>query len=172
MDITTILGNVASGGLLGLLGTAVNFGLSYFKARQENRQKLEWAKEERETMKLQGDLQAARTAGDVAVARESGAAAAFTASIEAEGKLPRSFAWVDAVRGLTRPFLTVFLLILTWIIYYSADDTTKAYIAQNIVVTAVAAVTWWFGQRQLDRSTTSWGNRTAGASVSSGATKP
>ncbi len=160
MNWTDILGNVASGGLLGLLGTGVNFTLGYFQRKQEHAQRVE-------SLKLEGELAAAKTAGDVAVARETGAAQAFTASVESEARLPRSYAWVDAVRGLTRPFLTLFLLVLTWIIFYSADEATRAYIAQNIVVTSVASVTWWFGQRQLDRASLTFGNRSASASVSS-----
>jgi hypothetical protein len=160
MNWTDILGNVASGGLLGLLGTGVNFALGYFQRKQEHAQRIE-------SLRLEGELNAAKTAGDVAVAREQGAAGAFVASQQAEANIGRSYKWVEAVRALTRPGLTLLLVILATILRYSADAATKAYIDQNIIVTAVAAVTWWFGQRQLDRSTTSWGNKTAGASVSS-----
>lgn len=159
MDWTNILGNVASGGLLGLLGTGVNFALGYFQRKQEHAQKVEM-------LRLEADVTAARTAGEVAVAREQGAAGAFTASQQAEASIGRSYRWVEAVRALTRPGLTLLLVILATILRYSADEATRAYIDQNIIVTAVAAVTWWFGQRQLDRSTLSWGNKTAGASVS------
>ncbi len=166
MNWTDILGNVASGGVLGLLGTAVNFGLGYFQRKQEHAQRIE-------TLRLEGELNAAKTAGDVALAREKGAADAFTASLKSEAALPRSYAWVAAVRELTRPGLTFLLVALSFIFFFYKGELndTQAYIAQNIVVTAVAAVTWWFGQRQLDRSTTAWGNKTAGASVSSGPTK-
>jgi len=160
MNWTDILGNVASGGLLGLLGTGVNFALGYFQRKQEHAQRIE-------SLRLEGELNAAKTAGDVAVAREQGAAGAFVASQQAEANIGRSYKWVEAVRALTRPGLTILLVILAAVLRYSADEATRSYIDQNIVVTAVAAVTWWFGQRQLDRSTTSWGNKTAGASVSS-----
>ena len=166
MNWTEILGNVASGGLLGLLGTGVNFALGFFQRRQEHAQRIEWAREERETLALQGQLAAAQTAGDLAVARERGAADAFTASLQAEARIGRSYRWVDAVRALTRPGLTLLLVLLAAVLRYSADEATRAYIDQNIIVTAVAAVTWWFGQRQLDRQTTTFGNQTAGASVS------
>lgn len=160
MNWTDILGNVASGGLLGLLGTGVNFALGYFQRKQEHAQRIE-------SLRLEGELNAAKTAGDVAVAREQGAAGAFVASQQAEANIGRSYKWVEAVRALTRPGLTLLLVLLATILRYSADEATRAYIDQNIIVTAVAAVTWWFGQRQLDRQTTSWGNKTAGASVSS-----
>jgi hypothetical protein len=169
MNWTDILGNVASGGLLGLLGTGVNFVLGYFKQKQEHAQRLEWARDNRETLALEGQLVAARTAGDLAVAREKGASDAFTASQRADAAYGsgKSYKWVSAVRELTRPGLTVLLVVLTAIMRYSADPATRAYIDQNIVVTAVAAVTWWFGQRQLDRSSMSWGNQAAGASITS-----
>ena len=166
MNWTEILGNVASGGVLGRLGTAVNFGLGYFQRKQEHAQRIE-------TLRLEGELNAAKTAGDVALAREKGAGDAFTASVKSEAALPRSYAWVAAVRELTRPGLTFLLVALSFVFFFYKGplNDTQAYIAQNIVVTAVAAVTWWFGQRQLDRSTTSWGNKAAGASVSSAPNK-
>jgi hypothetical protein len=164
MEWTTILGNVASGGLLGMLGTGLNFAFGYFQRKQEHAQRIEG-------LRLEGELNAARTAGEVAVARERGAADAFTASHQSEGRIGSSYPWVDAVRGLTRPCLTVLLILLAVILRYSADEATRAYIDQNIIVAAVAAVTWWFGQRQLDRSHLAWGNAAAGASVSSNSTK-
>lgn len=167
MNWTDILGNVASGGVLGLLGTGLNFALGYFQRKQEHAQRMAWAVEQRETLRLQGELTAAQTAGEVAVARERGAADAFTASQQADSKVGSSYRWVDAVRGLTRPALTLILLALTCIFYFNTDEATMSYIAQNVVVTSVAAVTWWFGQRQLDRSTTSWGAGSVRAQVSS-----
>jgi hypothetical protein len=163
MNWTDILGNVASGGLLGLLGTGVNFALGYFQRRQEHAQRVEM-------LRLEADVHAARVAGDVAVAREQGAAGAFVASQQAEAQIGRSYRWVEAVRALTRPGLTLLLVILATILRYSADTATRAYIDQNIIVTAVAAVTWWFGQRQLDRGSITWGNKTTGASVGPGKT--
>jgi hypothetical protein len=160
MNWTDILGNVASGGVLGLLGTGINFTLGYFQRKQEHTQRIEM-------LRIEADVNAAKVAGDVAVAREQGAAGAFVASQQAEANIGRSYPWVEAVRALTRPGLTLLLVILATILRYSADDATRSYIDQNIIVTAVASVTWWFGQRQLDRSTTSWGNKTSGASVSS-----
>lgn len=163
MSLLDILGNVASGGLLGLLGTGVNFALGYFQRKQEHQQRVEM-------LRLEADVHAARVAGDVAVAREAGASGAFVASQQAEAQIGRSYRWVEAVRALTRPGLTLLLVILATLLRYSADAATRAYIDQNIIVTAVAATTWWFGQRQLDRQQTSWGNKTTGATV--GPAKP
>lgn len=163
MDWLSILGNVSSGGLFGLLGTGFSFAMGYFQKKQEHRQRLEWAIEERETLKIKGQLAAAQTAGEIVVAREKGAADAFVESQKAERSIARSYPWVDAIRGVTRPFLTFFLILVAVVMRYSADPATRAYIDQNIVVTAVASVTWWFGQRQLDKSTVAFGNSTSNA---------
>lgn len=160
MDWTNILGNVASGGLLGMLGNAVSFGLNYLKDKQAHGFKIE-------EMKLQAQVDAARTAGEVAVAREKGAADAFTASQVAESSLRGEAQWVTNGRACVRPLLTLLLILLTAVQWFATDDAElRSYISTNIVVVAVAAVTWWFGQRQLDRSSVSWGNSTAGARVS------
>jgi hypothetical protein len=153
-----ILGNVASGGVLGLLGTVTTFVMGYFQRRQEHAQTLERERLVMERLRVQGEVDAARTAGEVAVARESGAAAAFTESVRAERSLRADSRWVCDLRASVRPALTFVLILLTAIIWFSTDDVElRQYVATNVVVTAVAAVTWWFGQRQLDRSQVSWG---------------
>lgn len=167
MNWAEILGNVAGGGLLGLLGTTVSFALGFWQRKQEHAQRLEWAKEERLLTQARAQADAARTAGEVAVARESGAATAFTASQQAEMSIGVTYPWVNAVRALVRPALTLLLILITTCLYFFSTEEVRSYISQNIVVTTVAAVTWWFGQRQLDRSSLNWGNATASAAVSS-----
>jgi len=169
MDWTNILGNVASGGVLGLLGNAVTFGLSYFKNKQEHQQAMDKAESDRKTLQLQGELAAAQTAGDMALARERGSADAFTASQGAEAALTGdTYKWVNAVRALNRPALTWLCIFLTALVYFhTTEPDVLSYIATNVVVMTVAVVTWWFGQRQLDRSSVSFGNRTASGSVNS-----
>jgi hypothetical protein len=167
MNWTDILGNVASGGVLGLLGNAVSFGLSYFKAKQEHQQAMDRAESDRKTLQLQGELAAAQTAGEMAVAREKGSADAFTASQSAEASLTgETFRWVNAARALNRPALTWLCIGLTGLVYFhTTEPDVRSYIATNVVVMTVAVVTWWFGQRQLDRSSISFGNRAASGSV-------
>jgi hypothetical protein len=160
-DWASILGNVASGGVLGLLGTGVSFACSYFKNKQEHGFRLS-------EMELQAKVDAAKLAGEVAVQREKGAGEAFTASQQAEASLGGGASWTDQLRKATRPVLTLLLVLLTTALWFSTNDAElKAYIAQNIVTATVAAVTWWFGQRSIDRGSLRWGNSTAGASVSS-----
>jgi hypothetical protein len=162
MNWTDILGNVASGGLLGLLGNALTFGMKYFTNKQEFAMR-------KEMLTLEAQVAQSKTAGDIAVAREQGAAAGFAGAQQAEASIGKSYKWVEAVRSLTRPSLTVILIGLTSVIYFNTDDVTQSYIAQNIVTIAVAAVMFWFGSRAS--SETAWGNKVAGATVGTKLTK-
>lgn len=160
MNWTDIIGNAATGGALGLLGNALSFGMSYFKDKQAHGFKIS-------EMQLQAQVDAARTAGEVAVSREKGAGEAFTASIDAEAALRTESKWVTDGRSCVRPVLTLLLIFLSAILWFTTDDKgLREYIATNIVVASVAATTWWFGQRAQDRATIAWGNSTAGARVS------
>lgn len=165
MNLGDIIGNVASGGLLGLLGNACSFGMQYLKDRQTHGFRMA-------ELEAQAKADAARTAGEIAVASEKGAADAFTASIAAEAAIRGESRWVTNGRACVRPVLTLVLLLLTALQWFTTTDADlRAYIATNVVVVAVAAVTWWFGQRQLDRATIQWGAGTINGSVSRRLTK-
>jgi hypothetical protein len=169
MNWTDIIGNVATGGALGLLGNAVTFGLSYFQKKQEHQQAMDKAESDRKTLQLQGQLAAAQTAGEMAVAREQGDADAFTESQKSETALSSldSYKWVNAIRSMNRILITWFLIALVYVIYLKTrSPELLQYIVANVVTMCSMTITWWFGQRQLDRSSVSFGNRTASASVS------
>lgn len=155
MDWTNILGSVASGGVLGLLGNAISFGLNYFKAKQEHQQRMD-------LLKLEAEVQSAKVAGDIAVAREQGAANAFTASIQAEGAIKGEHRWAITFRAITRPGLT-WLGLLASILFGSFACTND--FAQSVDVYTGMMISWWFGQRAIDKSTIVFGNKTANASV-------
>jgi hypothetical protein len=157
IDITSLIGNVATGGLLGLLGNALSFGMNYFKAKQEHGFRMA-------EMQRQADIQNAKTAGDIAVAREKGAADAFTASIQSDGRVKGASTWVVNLRESTRPVLTHGGLLASIIFgLFSIEN------ALSVTVNCYTGmmIAWWFGQRAMDRSQLSWGNSTTNATISS-----
>ncbi len=170
MDILSILGDTATGGLLGMLGNVIDSGISYFKSRQEHKQKLEWAIQERETLRLQVDLAAAQTAGNIVEFREKGAADAFTESIKAEAALStqKMSRWVTDIRGITRPALTVLCLFISSLMYFFPPTSeAQNFISTNMIVMTFTIISWWFGQRSMEKLSVTWGNKSAGASVNS-----
>ncbi|MEM9843020.1 MAG: hypothetical protein AAF767_10225, partial [Pseudomonadota bacterium] len=58
-----------------------------------------------------------------------------------------SYRWVDAVRGLTRPLLTVLLWMITAAIWAFADAADRSSIVETATFAATAATLWWFGDR-------------------------
>lgn len=166
--VADILGNVSSGGIVGLVGGVATGVLNYFKTKQEHSFRIE-------EMKLSATIDAAKTAGDIALAREAGAASAFTSSQQADAAIGTTSLWVANMRGFTRPGLTwLFVLALFSIILTSVflpDWLSEAPPLVDFGVTMVIDTTgmmiaWWFGSRQIEKHMTRWGNSTASASVS------
>jgi len=164
--LADILGNASSGGIVGLIGGITGGVLNYFQSKADRAFKLE-------EMKLTATLNAAKTAGDIALAREAGAASAFTTSQKAD-LATQSSGWVSNLRGFTRPGLTWFFTIaLFTIISVSVFAPTWLLDAPPLLEFGVTMITdttgmmiaWWFGSRQIERQTRSWGNSAASASV-------
>lgn len=57
--------------------------------------------------------------------------------------------WVINILRLVRPALTVYLLFLVSMIWYSTGD--RSIIALGVLDLATMAVAWWFGSRDLGR---------------------
>lgn len=187
MDIGSLLGNVATGGVLGALGGIGQAALSMWQAKQA-------AEHERE-MKVLGDAhEVARWAHDLETAKfESEAktklaeidsatqtsladARSLQASLEADkrtfatdevvGKFPRLFAFVDFVRGLIRPWITLYLdfvltVLCVWVTYevlkHFPEVLTKGdtladvfkSLVEAVIFMATTATMWWFAARGI-----------------------
>jgi hypothetical protein len=162
-------------GGLGVLGTGV---LKYFQTKQEFANRLALEQLKLDEMRMMGELDQAKFAANMALARETGAAEAFTKSIEADAAAKGESRWVRNLRGATRPGLTwlyqaCFLLILAfaliawwraWCEAYHVIPIVE-YMISALVNLATMAFTWWFGQRQMDRVAISWGNKTFNGNV-------
>jgi len=153
MDILgTLVGTGASalgGGLFGLLGNVATKILGYFTAKQEFVQKqAEWA-HELDLQKLQMQAKAQETEQEVQIAQSQGSWSGLAASVTAEGGIGASYPWVNAVRALTRPSLTLGLTAFLACAFFAMTpgDIDRAYVADSLVFAAVTAIVWWFGDR-------------------------
>lgn len=178
MSLLDILASVLSGGATGLIGAGMQMFASWAKGKQEI--ELQKLKNENNLalLKLQGELAdkewAHRT--EIAAIQERGAEnksanEAFAASFNLE---PKSYsekikptwgqAWVlvllDGIRGIVRPGLTIYLCVLTTLIYFQSRDllnrenlsAIQALDITNQVINTVlylctTVVLWWFGSR-------------------------
>jgi len=186
--ITGTLSSVLSGGLTGLLGVAIQ-RYADFKAEQIKLEASRLLYGHNENI-LRLNLEGARQewAGRVQVAQEEGDAKrdvadsqAFAASFRSEplrytegirapgGRIGAAgwlmMAFTDMVRGCVRPALTVYLCILTTLIYYEASGLIDEFglklgvveasaiikrIIDTILYLTTTCVLWWFGTRNKE----------------------
>jgi hypothetical protein len=141
--------SAATGGLFGLIGNIATKAFGYFEAKQAFTQKqAEWG-HETDLLKLQMQAKAAETEQEIHVAESQGSWGGLTSSVAAEGAIGASYPWVNAVRALVRPTLTIGLtgFLATAFFSLSPGDIDRAYIADSLVFVAVTSVVWWFGDR-------------------------
>ncbi|MBV9046270.1 MAG: hypothetical protein JO294_14195 [Alphaproteobacteria bacterium] len=153
MDILgTLLGTGTSamtGGLFGLVGNIATKVVGYFEQKQAFTQKqAEWLHEV-DLLKLQMQVKAQETESEIKVAESQGSWSGLAGSLTAEGAIGASYPWVNAVRALTRPTLTVGLSTFLAAAFFAMNpgDIDRAYVADSLVFAAVTAIVWWFGDR-------------------------
>ena len=149
--ITGLAASAAGGGVFGLIGTALGRFAGFFEARQtQAHERARWQHETR-LLELQRAARAEETEADLALAETAGQWAGLSASLQAEAAIGESYAWVNAVRGLTRPVLTLLLWMIAAGIWLGASDGERAAITETATFAATAATLWWFGDRSPRR---------------------
>jgi hypothetical protein len=86
-------------------------------------------------------------AAELQKAEASGPRAGLSASMAAEAAIGDSCRWVNAVRAMTRPTLTVLLWGITGAAFLGADEVGQAGIVYTATFAETAATLWWFGDR-------------------------
>ena len=178
--LSTVASNTPWGQVLGVVGGLATGVLNFFQRKQDRAHELAIKAEEMKLLIATVNVNQAALAGELARLREQGAGAAFTASIESDAKLPRSYRWIDAFRAITRPGLTWYFtfafsvlalcVVRGWGLSY-LDHPLAIFCFVSTANLMDMCVTWWFGQRQIDRMTTEWGNKMVNAKVSGAPTK-
>ena len=170
MDISTLIGGSgALGGLFGALGSGLGRLIGLYEMREKRQDRtLEMAHEKdlwaHETDLITQQIQARAADSDNALKQGTqaldrtvteGSMAGLKASIEAEAGL-KSYPWVEAVRALVRPVLTLLVwLIFSGLFFAALGSKLPVASSDNVIVTFVNTVTfaastalaWWFGDR-------------------------
>lgn len=167
MDIITAAGGGLAGGALGAafgaLGSILNRGLAIFETREKRKDRqLEMAHEVDRwghDLKLASEARAGRIeeAKQTLVQTDAeGSWRGLAAALKVEAGLGESWPWVNAVRALTRPALTLLLWILFAVLFVSAmagglvADAATGVVhtaVETIAFSASTALAWWFGDR-------------------------
>lgn len=104
-------------------------------------------------LELQSRTRAAETEAEHRLIDTQGAWQALEGSYEAEARIGDSYKWVNAVRALTRPTLTVLLWGVALAIFAGTNKAQGApqSFVETITFAATAATLWWFGDRSRAR---------------------
>jgi hypothetical protein len=147
MDIASLFDSGLTGGLFGLLGNVAGKVIGIFESKQQFAQKKEeWGHEER-LLDMQMKAKAAETEQELAVTAASGSWTGLTESLKAETTIGATYPWVNAVRALVRPALTIGLGGFLCAAFFATTGAARTEISDSLVFAAVTAVVWWFGDR-------------------------
>ena len=170
------ISSVLSGGLTGLLGVGIQRFADFMNKRQDMAiMKLKFD-QDLAMRKIDGEQMAQEWAQRTKVAQieadatvAAAESAAFSKSFDMEPRMysekvkPNAFAsimlvLIDFVRGLIRPGLTVYLCVLTTLIYFQARDLLgdqtltqaaaldlTAQVVSTVLYLTTTCVLWWFG---------------------------
>ena len=146
-DLIGLTASAAGGGVFGIIGTALGRFAGYFERKQNQaHERARWSHES-ELLTLQMQARAAETEGEISLAETTGSWEGLKASMAAEQAIGGSYLWVNAVRGLTRPGLTLLLWLIAIAIFTGADPAGREQITETATFAATAATLWWFGDR-------------------------
>jgi hypothetical protein len=180
-SILSFFGSAAFGGLTGLFGVGLNKISDYFMLKQKNAFDLAMRDKDIEIAKVEADKEVTIARDTNNANRELGEMKLQEASygedkaeyltgeaIEhappwAQGIIAVALGIVDFVRGMTRPGITLYLCILTTLMYlqlkaivttagqvvFTPADAVKVIvmIVDAVIYLTSTAVTWWFGSR-------------------------
>ena len=178
MSLLDVAANPLFSSAFGIGGSLANGVLGYFNRKQEHAFAIAEGKLRLEQTTLQGNIDQAKLAGMLVAERERNAGEAFTASQVSQANAHRGSKWSATLSESTRPLLTWFYQIFLLFVAVSimmgwAVEAVQDPIMQFLIIsginTATMTVSWWFGQRQLEKVAVQWGNRKVGAAI---ATKP
>lgn len=157
-DIGGLLTAATGGGVFGLLGNLANRGFSIWETREKRKdaqmayqqEEKRWANE-KDLLRIQMEQKQEAHEQDLETAAVSGSWQGLTESLHAEAAVQPSYRWVNAVRSLVRPFLTLESQIAAGVIYLAAKGPAQAELqqaaAETILFIATASALWWFGAR-------------------------
>lgn len=146
-ELIGLAASAAGGGVFGLIGTVIGRAAGYAERRQDQAQeRARWA-HEAALAALQAQAVERQAEGQLRLAEAAGAWRGLAASMEAEASIGDSYRWVNAVRGITRPVLTLLLWGITGLVWLGAETEARGTIVETTTFAATAATLWWFGDR-------------------------
>jgi hypothetical protein len=146
MGFLDLIGAVLTGGATGLIGTVVGGISRHFEAKRESAERAADREHEISLHRLNIEAGNAETERELLVAEAESDRAIRVASIRHDQAQKSPYKWVDAIRSLMRPVLTIGLFIVVGFLALRFQET-RAEIVPALIYMSVTAGTWYFGDR-------------------------
>jgi hypothetical protein len=132
---TELLFNAGTGGLFGLFGSIATSVIRIFEKKQDNKFALDM-------LDKQAASAEALAAWNAFAASQSASASDMTEKVSP---------WAANLRAVTRPFLTIGLVLGSFASFFLLEDEyTKGQAIQSFMMLAGTSVAWWFGSRMTN----------------------
>lgn len=137
-----LLTSAAGGGLFGLVGVGAKMFVAYKDKQLVMAHEINMAKETRTNMEMEIELSKQKGSIELELQESDSDARNLTAAIEAEASMRGASPWVNDVRAMVRPVLT---LVLVFAAMFAVSQSWS--LDSEFVFMAMTAVTFWFGDR-------------------------
>lgn len=162
---------ILSGGATGLLGAGLQVVGNYFTDRQKNKHELALRKVEMDSMKMEAELALGKAQQEAQAAMAVAEQQSFDKSLladkatyvpeSADPRIAWVLVWIDFLRGLIRPAITVWMAYLLVKLQNDLQKHTGGLqslpvtaiedLYNNVILTTLYIITtvilWWFGTR-------------------------
>ena len=152
MGFLDVIMTAITGGGFGAIGAIASKIMGVWEAKEERKNKALDFQHELALLDKQSALRQAETESELAIATAETAASLREASYAHDTRSGKPYQWVVSILRLIRPVLTIGLLgILGSVYFYVADLSLQAEIVHAFIFMSVSSVTWWFGDRSMNR---------------------
>jgi|TARA_R100000655_G_scaffold1900_5_gene7125 ammonia channel protein AmtB len=151
-----VLGAVFSGGLTGILGSAVSGIFKFLEVREANKAKVADRQHELRLQEIQMKAFQQETERELAIASQKSASEQMVASYDHDSKIGEGSQWCVNTLRLVRPAITLLSWAMVTMIWFTmnkgfldaaSQSEVMRYLIMTTVYTASASTLWWFGDR-------------------------
>lgn len=168
-DLVGFGASVASGGILGVVGSVVGGVFKWLNAKEEKKERDAQRAHEVSLQQLQMQARREETEQELELVEQEGSWSGLSESIRSDSiAAANSHKWVNDVRSLYRPFLTTGLIVLLYIMFrdlmaalqdqnsylgalFSEAEVHEIikYVIYSVAFAATTSIVWWFGDRAV-----------------------
>ena len=142
-----LIGAAAGGGIFGLIGTFAGRALNIWERREAREDRRIQNAHELVLIDAQARVRAQETEQEIVRIQTEGSYSGLAESLRHDTSLDGTSQWVNNIRSLVRPTLTLVLGGLLGALAFVGVDEMQMTAVEAVVFSAVTAVTWWFGDR-------------------------